>query len=196
MSQSGIITRPLLRGPLIAPGPWQTLLAQSNKRVYPFPSGAVADTATTGTTIQMGGLGEPFAVNDYVIVCTKTDYGNSSLFIPSFTKIRRVTAVSGTEDDITVDEAVVVSVGDYILNIGADGAAAPKSDPDLDGIVTVYDDPYGVTTNSNGYLLTGSGGHFRGWLPTSTPLVDLLITDDSKNPVVVIPFWATGPEAP
>lgn len=194
MSQSGIITLPMLRGPLVASGPWQSLLAQPNKRIYPFPTGSIVSVTSTGTTLAMHGLGEPIAVNDYIIVCTETSYGNSSMYIPDFSKIRLVSAVSGSEDEITV-AAVSVTKGDYILNIGADGAAAPASDPDLDAIVTLYDDLAGDATNSNGYLLTGTGGHFRGWLPTSTVLVDLLITDNSKNPEVVIPFFTPGTEA-
>ena len=195
MAQSGIITLPLLRGPLVSTGPWQALLAQPNKRIYPFPTGSIVSTATTGTTISMHGLGEPFVANDYIIVCSSTSYGNATMYIPDFNKIRKIASVSGGEDQITVDAAVSVSVDDYILNIGADGATAPKSDPDLDSIVTLYDDLAGDTTNANGYLLTGTGGLFRGWLPTSTTLVDILVTDNSKNPEVVLPFFAPGPEA-
>lgn len=195
MTQSGIKTLPILRGPLAASGPWQALIARPNKRVYPFPLGATADTTTTGTVIQMGGLGEPFVANDYIIVCNATSFGNSTLFIPDFNKIRQIVSVSGTEDDITVDAAVNVTSGDHILNIGADGATAPKTSPDLDAIVALTDDPYGVTSNSNGYLLTGDSGHFKGFLPTSTTLIDLLITDNSKNPEIVIPFFSVGVEA-
>ncbi len=195
MAQSGIQTLPILRGPLAASGPWQALIARPNKRVYPFPLGATADTTTTGTTIQMGGLGEPFVANDYIIVCEATAYGNSTLFIPNFNKIRQIVSVAGGEDDITVDAAVSVADGDHILNIGADGATAPKTDPDLDGIVAITDDPYGITSNASGYLLTGDGGHFRGFLPTGTTLVDLLITDNSKGPEIVIPYYSVGAEA-
>jgi hypothetical protein len=152
----------------------------------------MVSTTSTGTTVALHGLGEPFVANDYIIVCTETSYGNSTLFIPDFDKIRRISSVSSSEDELTVDVAVSITAGDYILNIGADGATTPKTDPDLDAIVTLYDDPEGATANANGYMVTGSGGHFRGWLPSQTKTVDLLITDSSKNPQVVVPFYTTG----
>jgi hypothetical protein len=194
MGQSGIKTRPMLRGPLASAGPWQAILGQPNKRIYPFTLGAVVDTASSGTTIQCGGLGD-FAATEYIIVCNATAYGNATLFIPDTGKIRQISSVSGAEDDIIVDAAVSVAVGDYIFNIGNDGAATPKVSPDLDDIITLTDDPYGVTANSNGYLLTGTGGHFRGWVAASVTLVDILITDASKNIEMAIPFVTTGAEA-
>jgi len=184
----------MIRGPFAVAGPWQALLGQPNKRIYPFTLGARVDTASTGTTIACGGLGD-LTANEYIIVCEATAYGNSDLYIPNTSKIRQISSVSGAEDDIVVDAAVSVAVGDYIFNIGNDGNATPKVTPDLDDIVALYDDPYGASANSNGYLLTGTGGHFRGWLPTSTTLVDLLITDSSGNMEIAIPFVTTGAEA-
>lgn len=194
MAQSGIKTLPMIRGPFAVAGPWQALLGQPNKRIYPFTLGARADTASTGTTIQCGGLGD-FAATEYIIVCEATSYGNSDLYIPNMSKIRQISSVSGAEDDIVVDAAVNVAVGDYIFNIGNDGAASPKVSPSLDDILNLWDDPYGASANSNGYLLTGTGGHFRGWLDTGKTLVDLLITDASGNPEIAIPFVSTGAEA-
>lgn len=188
------MTLPLIHGVLVAPSEWKTLIARAGWRIYPYSLGAmVRSAASASTSIDTEGLGE-IAVNDYVMVCTSTAYGNSTLFIPDTAKIAKVTAVSGSDStaQITVDTALTVSKGDWLFNLETDTGG---SSPNYDGSdVTIYDDPVGTNTHSTKYVLTGSGGTYRAWLTSGLAAVDLLVTDGSGAPQIALPLVATGPE--
>lgn len=199
MSLTGIKTRPQLAGTLASLGPWASLFGRAGFRVYPFQLGCMVRSASTGTTVLTDGLGD-FRQNDYLIVCSPVAYGDSTLFQPVLSKITRVTSdpTAATDDTLTISPAVAVSDGDYLLNIGADGAAAPLATPNYDGsLLTLYTDPAGNTANANDYLLTGENGHFFGWLESaiagSVSVVDLLIANSSGVPQLVLPLTAVGP---
>jgi len=194
MSLTEIISKPLLRGTVVASGRWQAILARANRRVYPFDLGCMVRSLSTGTTVNTHGLGE-FAVNDYFIVCSPVDYGDSALFIPDMGKIGRIAAVSASDDVLTIDAALSLDSGDYLLNLGSDRAATPKTNPNFDGSpITLYTDPVGNNTNPNEYLVTGQGGWFQGWILEGYPAMDLLITDESGSPLVALPLYTPGPE--
>ena len=44
------------------------------------------------------------------------------------------------------------------------------------------------------YLLTGSGGSFRGWVDSGRVAVDLLVIDGTASPRIVLPLFELGPE--
>src|SRR3990172_1242741 len=101
MSFTGLKTLPLLAGTIANAGPWQALFARAGYYVYPFQLGAKVRTTSTGTSIELHGLGQ-VAVNDYVIFCDATAYGAASMFIPNLAKIRRIATVSTSDDIVTV----------------------------------------------------------------------------------------------
>lgn len=196
MTLSGKKTLPLLAGILALPGTWGALFGRSDHRLYPYQLGATVRADSTGGTIQTNGLGE-FAQNDYIVVCRSVNYGGSPLFVPDTTRITRVTSdPSGAADDeLTVSPALSVVAGEYLFNLGADGAAAPLSGPQYDGSsITIYEDNVGNTAAAYPYLTTGQGGTFRGWLSEGAIVADLLITDPAGVPRVVWPFYPIGPE--
>jgi hypothetical protein len=194
MTLSVVKTLPILRGTLASLASWQALLGRSNLRVYPFQLGAKVRVAGSVNPIDTSGMGEVLA-SDYLIACTQTAYGNSSLYIPNMNKITRVTSRGTTDDELNVSPVPSVALGDYFLNIGADSAVAPLTAPNFDGsLIAIYDDNTGQIAHATKYLLTGSNGQFEGWLSSATLAVDLLITDTSNNPIVVIPFVSPGRE--
>jgi len=196
MTLTGVKTKPTLRGTLVAAGPWQALIARQDRQVYPYQMGCAVRSASSGTTANTHGLGE-FVQNDYFMVCNAVLYGDSSLYIPQTSKISKVTSdpSAAVDDQLTIDPAVTLAEGDFLLNLGADGASAPLSAPDYDGsLVTLYTDPVGNTANPNDYILTGQNGQFRGWIEGGYEVVDLLIADESGVPLIFIPSFQVGPE--
>ena len=194
MAESNIITLPLLRGTLVASGPWQALLAKAANRVYPFQLGCMIRSNSSGTTMNTHGKGE-FAVNDYAVVCKATAYGQGTLFIPDTTRITRVTAINATDDQFTISPARTVVAGEYLLGVGADTAANPLSTLNFDGsTINLFTDNVGNNANANAYLQTATGGWFRGWVNTGVRVVDLLITNSSGGVIAVKPFVTLGEE--
>jgi hypothetical protein len=193
MSYTGVKTFPLLAGTVASAAPWQALVARSGYRVYPFQLGAKVRGTSTGTAVTLYGQGA-VALNDYVIFCDATAYGAASMFIPNLNKIRRVSAVSSSDDAITIDAAVSITAGDYMLVIGADTATTPETAPNYDGsLISLYSDNAGQTAVSPKYLLTTTGGSYIGWTGAGTKAVDLLITNSSGVPQIVDPFVAVIP---
>lgn len=192
MSLTGVKTRAKLSGTLATLGPWSTLFARSGYRVYPYQLGCMIRTTSTGTSVDTHGLGQfDPAGTDYAIPCTATFYGDSTLFIPQVTAVTQVTAVSTSDDVLTISPARSLTAGDFLLNIGPDtGALAPVYDG---SIVPLYTDNAGNNTNSNKYLVTSTPGAFLGWVNDDYVVVDLLITDGSGIPRIVNPFFALGP---
>ncbi len=190
---TGIITVPTLQGTVAVSGPWQSLFARANHRVYPMKLGCGVRDLISGSTIDTFGLGE-FAQNDYILVCTRTNYGNSFLYVPDTDKITRVTSdpTAASDDELVVSPTLTVAVGDWLLNLGADGATAPLTAPDFDGGNTLYIDAVAASTNANPYLVTGQGGHFRGWVADGVNQVDLLVNDSSGVPLIAMPGFDTG----
>lgn len=193
MAFTGIKTLPLLAGTIASASPWAGLFARSGFRVYPFQLGAKVRSTSTGTAVTLNGQGAA-AVNNYVIFCTSTNYGGANMFIPDLTKIRRITAVSSADDAVTIDSAVNITAGDYMLLIGNDTSGTPETSPSYDGsTISLYSDNTGVTAVSPKYLSTTTGGAFIGWVASGTYAVDLLITNSSGVPQAVQPFVATIP---
>jgi len=203
MTLTGIKTLPLLDRSLVETGPWSALFARAGYRVYPYQLGAIARALATATPVLTTGLGE-FAANDYVLVCASTAYGDVNLYIPNLSKITRISSFGAnltsdptlaSDDLINVAPNVSIASGDYLFNLGADGAAAPTSVPAYDGsTLTLYTDNAGTAASANKYVLTGTNGEFRCWLPTGTLMVDLLVTNASGTPIVAIPFVTLGAE--
>lgn len=163
-------------------------------RVYPFQLGCKARVAGSSNPLDTSGMGE-FAINNYGIACTATAFGNSNLYVPNMNKIFRVTALGITDDELNLAPVPSVAPGDYLLNIGNDGAPTPLVTPTYDGsAIDLFDDNTGQVPHATHYLLTGSNGQFEGWLESGTLSVDLLITDTSNVPIVVIPFVSPGRE--
>jgi len=159
---------------------------------------------TSETALPVGSYAE-FAANDYVILCEKTDYGNSTLFIPNMNRIRKIASFGTNEatdpasatgtTQLNLSSAITASKGDWVLCLGADTASDPTSQPSWDGSdVTIYTDPVGDETSSLDYLLTGSGGSFRGWVDSGRVAVDLLVIDGTGTPRIALPLFELGPE--
>lgn len=196
MSLSGKKTLPMLSGVLSLPSAWGALTAQSGFRLYPFQLGATVRADSTGTSVLTNGLGE-FRQNDYLLACRGVDYGGSYLYIPDVTRIARVTSdpSAATDDTLTISPGLALISGEFLLNLGADGAAVPTSAPSYDGSrITIYEDNAGNNPSAYDYVLSGQHGGFRGWLSEGTILADLLITDPSGAPKLVWPFYAINPE--
>jgi len=194
MTLTGIKTLPLLDKSLVETGPWSSLFARSGYRIYPFKMGALVRSASVGTTVLTAGMGE-FATNDYLMVCAATAYGDVNLYIPNTAKVAKVTSdpSSATDDTLELSAALTIAAGDYLLNLGPD-TGAPLA-PVFDGsTLTLYTDNAGTALNANKYLLTGTNGEFRGWLPSGTLVCDLLVTNASIAPVIVTPFITLGAE--
>lgn len=193
MSLTGIKTLPILRGTLAAIASWQGLLGRANLRVYPFQLGCKARAASAANPFDTSGMGE-FAVNNYLIACTATAYGNTNLYIPNLNKISRVTSLGTADDELNISPVISVAQGDYLLNIGNDTAGSPLVSPNYDGTtLSLYDDNTGqISHGSTKYFLTGSNGQFEGWLNAGVSACDLLITDTNNSPIVVIPFQPVG----
>ena len=188
-------TLPTLRGTLAASGPWQSLFARASHRVYPYQMGCFVKSASTGTTVAVNGVGE-FAAGDYVLPCSKVQYGDAYYYIPDLTRITKVTAVSESSDNssdtLTLETARSLAAGEFLLNIGADTGG---STPNYDGTdITLYTDPVGNAASSYDYFLTSQGGEFHGWITGGYEVVDLLVMNSSGTPIVVIPTYEVGPE--
>ena len=194
MTLTGIKTLPLLDKSLVETGPWSSLFARSGYRVYPFKMGALVRSVPVGTTVLTAGMGE-FATNDYLMVCTATAFGDANLYIPNVAKVAKVTSnpsAETSEDQLVIAPALTIAAGDFLLNLGPDSGALT---PNYDGsTLTLYTDNAGTAANSNKYLLTGTNGEFRGWLPSGTLVCDLLATNASGVPLIVIPFITLGAE--
>lgn len=194
MSLTGIKTLPILAGTLGTVGPWASLFARPDHRIYPYDLGAGIRADSSGTTLSLYGKGS-FAVNDYVVVCSRVDYGGAPYFVPDLTRLRRVATVSAVDDVITVGTAVSVVTGEYLMNLQTDTSGSPLTAPFFDGSgITLYDDQVGVNANPDKYLVTSQGGAYRGWVESGTLSVDLLVSDSSGNPVLVVPLVPVGPE--
>lgn len=187
MAQSNRRSLPILQGTLETAGPWGAKAVQQNMRVYPYHRGAYSNGGSTSTTAPTHGTGE-FRVNDYVMACARTAYGNGFLYIPQTSSISRVSAISSSDDELTLTAALSLMDGDYLLNLGSDGATAPTSSPNYDGSrIDLFEDPVGNSTLGSDYLLTGSQGQYNGFLSPHARVVDLLIASISGVPSVVIP---------
>lgn len=196
MALSGKKTLPRLADALALPGTWGALFGRPGYRVYPYHLGCTVRADSAGAEVLTNGLGE-FALNDYVMVCRTVGYGGSMLYIPDTTRIARVTSdpSTATDDTLTLSPAVAVVMGEYLFNLGADGAAAPSSGPQYDGSrITLYEDNVGAVVSPYKYLTTGQGGVVNGWLSEGSIVVDLLISDGAGIPQVVWPFYPPGPE--
>lgn len=185
------ITLPTLAGTIVTAGPWQGLFARAGYRVYPYQIGCMVNAAQTvgaGGTLDVHGCGE-FAANDYLMACTKTAYGNGSLYVPVTSKHVKVSSVDKPNKQLTLATALTVADEDWLLCLGADDDLGyDQSD------ISLYNDPYGDDAESNGYLLTGTGGFFRGWIESGYRAVDLLICNSSGVPVMVRPLFELGSE--
>lgn len=187
---------PLLRGVVESVGPWGAQFSQANLRVYPYHRGTYANGSSTSTTVPVRGYGE-FRVNDYLMVCSRTAYGLSYLYIPQTSKVSRVTALSSSTDELTLSTALTIEDGDFLLNLGADGAVAPLTAPNLDGSrIELYADPVGSQLLGADYTLTGSLGQFSTWLSLNAMTIDLLVTSDAGVPLLLIPGVAVVPADP
>ena len=157
----------------------------------------ITNTCTTKcfpVTISSYGLGD-FAAGDYLIVCQQIFYGNSYFYIPRMNQIGQVSAVSTSDDLLSLTGALDVSQGDYLFNLGADTAATPLIQPNFDGSdYTLYGDNVGGGASLGKYMLTGNQGQYECWLQAGTVVVDMLLTDSSGQPQLVQPFVAVGPE--
>lgn len=194
MSLSGLKTLPKLQNTIASLSAWQSLLGRAGLRVYPYQLGCMIRTAGAANPFDTSGMGE-FATNNYVIPCTATAYGSSNLFIPDLTKITRISSVGSVDDEVNLAPLYSLAQGDYLLNIGNDTSSTPLTAPNYDGsTVTMYDDPTGQIAHATKYFLTGSMGQFLGWLKAGTLACDLLISDSSGNPIVVIPMVSPGRE--
>jgi hypothetical protein len=193
MAQSGYKTLPKLEGSLVYAAAGSSLLARAGYRIYPYQLGAMVYGAQTAvTTLTLSTLGE-FAANDYLMVCSKVDYGDFHLFVPDLTRIAKVNSLSGSNDQVVLATALTVADGEYAFNLGAD-ANAPSSTvtpawTNSDYAASIYTDPSGTGgAQSAKYILTSNGGWFRCWLPSGTLAVDLLIHTDGGTPVAVWPL--------
>lgn len=204
MSKSSVITKPVLSGTVAANGPFSSLFMRAGWRVYPYQAGCLVRADNNGGSyILTHGMGE-FDQNDYLIVCRETYYGDVPLYIPDMNKITKVTSfgpgsaatqAAATDDRLNISPAITVNEGDFLLCLGADGAATPTSAPNYDGSdITIYDDNVGNNASSLNYLSTGSSGLFHGWLESGFDVVSLLITDESGTPKAAVPFYPTGPD--
>lgn len=204
MSKTGIMTLPLLRGTVAAAGPWQSLYAKQNYRVYPYQLGCLVRSDNSGGSFVLThGMGQ-FLVNNYLIACSPTNYGNSTLYVPDLNRIVRVatfganavaTQAAADDDRLNFVSSVTLYEGDYLLNLGNDSSPAPTTTPNYDGsTVTIYDDNVGNNSISGGYVLTGQGGNFYCWLESGTQAVDVLVQNTAGVPVVALPFLTAGAE--
>jgi hypothetical protein len=147
---------------------------------------------SSGTTVYTHGVGG-FAAGDYAIACLPISYGDVDLYIPDTSKLFSVISVDDDAEEMVISGAESLEAGMFLLNLGADSAASLGT-PAYDGGETLYTDPVGNATAGLPYLRTSQGGEFRGWLTSGTELVDLLLSDESGVPQVVIPGHAPGPE--
>lgn len=185
-------TLPTLRGTLASVGPWAGYFARSGWRVYPYRLGAqIRNDLTNNTQIDTHGMGD-IAANNYLMVCSRTAYGAGHLYIPQTSQITRCTTIGTADDEINVNPAMTVTAGDYLFNLGNDGASAPLSAPSYDGSpIGLYTDPAG--NNSAGdYLVTGTNGEFSGYIDEGYPSVDLLIVDSSGVPRAMLAGFTPG----
>ena len=186
---------PILHGTLATAGPWQSLFARANRRVYPYQLGGLVKTLSTGTTATLHTVGD-FAASDYLIACAPTAYGNSNLFIPDVDRIALVNSVNASARTLALGAALSLAAGDYLLNIGPDGATNPIAAPDFDGsTIDLYTDDAADNANSNPYLVTGTGGFFTGWVTQGLRVVDLLVRNNSGDNLVVRKTWNLGANA-
>jgi hypothetical protein len=204
MSQSAFKTLPQLKVTLAQLGPWQGFVGKNDFRIYPYVLGAQVAVDSNGATLTLQGQGE-FIVNDFLMVCSKVDYGGGFLFVPQTSKIEKVTAVDGSDDEITVANAIAgVLAGDWLLNLGADtanpsGSVAPNYDGMgqasrllmFDSAVSDGDNPQ---VNTDNFFNTGQMGLAIGWLATGSTVVNLLVTDQTPSPQIMVPSWTLGTE--
>jgi len=210
MALSGVKALPRLSGTLLTAGPWQALFARAGYRIYPFQLGTMVRTdviAPLTAGIQVHGFGD-FAQNDYFMVARPVYYGQAPLYLPDNSRIGKLSSFGATVGEATVPTSATddtiwpatsapgyATAGEWIVNLGADGSATPYSAPALDGSrVSLYSDPVGNEPNAYPYLVTGQNGSFNGWVLSGTRLVDLLVTDEAGNPLILIPQFQLGEE--
>ena len=182
-------TLPILQGFLGSASPWQALLARPGWLIRAYTRGVQLDGAlVAATAVVSHGKGQIVGA-DMVMLCAATEYGNATLFVPDTAKISTVDTVAA--DQINIDDILSAADSDWMLNLGGDTGTI--SSPNYDGNLQFYEDPAGGDTPTNNYITTGQGGHFRGWLPAGTEVVDLLITNSSDQPQAVIPGVVVGP---
>ncbi len=204
MAQSAFKTLPQLRVTLAQLGPWQGLVARNDFRIYPSVLGARVAADSDGTILTLHGQGD-LTVNDWVMLCKKVDYGGGFLHVPNTSKIQKVTALDGSDDKITVGNAISgVVTGDWLVNLGVDtDLAAGGSTPSYDGMsagsrLLMYDSPVSdgdnAEVNGDSYFNTGQMGLAIGWLPSGVKVVNLLVTDQTPTPQIMVPTWTLGTE--
>jgi len=175
-----------------------TIVIRAGWRVYIFKHGCYCyETTTTPTTeFDTAGLGE-FEANDYVLPCAATAYGSGALFIPDTERVSRVSSVSATDDGLLLTTDVSLTKGDYLLNLGSDSNSPTASVlPAYDGSgLSLY--TYNTTregAQSDPYFVSSSKGEVVGYLEPGRVAVDLMLTDSSGTPQVVIPNYTLNEE--
>lgn len=142
-----------------------------------YQVGAQVANASTGTTLTVR-AGHGFTSGDKFIVGTDT------------TKYR--TVLSTTSTTIEVSQAVTVSLGDILVNLGEDtGGMGPIYDGSS---IVIYSDMAGTVAISDSKVTTGSSGSYRYWLDNSDTTSWELVRDSSNRPfaVQVAPAGAGG----
>lgn len=187
MVLTGILTKPTLRGTIVAAGPWQALFARGGYRVYPYTAGCAVRTTVAANQVNTYGLGQ-FTAGDYALVCTRTAYGSSHLYIPDVTKLHLLNGPSAVNDVLSFSTPVTADQHDWLLNVGVDPTLDLDASP-----VTLYNNPVGDGgAQANKFFLTGQHGQFQGWVEDGDNLLDLLITDSSGTPIVMMPSFQPG----
>jgi len=181
-----VTTLPQLHGSLATVSYWQTFFAKSGNRVYPYSLGCMVRTTGAATPVLTHGVGQ-FANNDYFMACSVNAYGQ---FIPDTSRVAQATTVDA--DDLVYSPNLSLVAGEYLLNLEVDtGGLVPVYDG---SVVSLKTDPIGTAVNANKYLTTALNGLFRAWTQTGLVLVDLLVTDSSGVPLIVLPQWPLGAE--
>ena len=196
MSLSQMRVLPRLSGQMVTAGPWNSTFCRPGLRMYPYHMGTYVNGDVSTVTVPVHGRGN-FRANDYVMPCTRTAYGNSFMYVPRTTSISKVSSVSGSDDQLTLTSALTLFDKDYLLNLGTDGATTPTIAPNYDGSrLELYADPVGNALLGSDYVLTGSQGQFECYLNRCARHCDVLITDGSGSPELVIPGVLLVPESP
>jgi hypothetical protein len=138
-----------------------------------YPIGARAASASAGTTITVN-LGHGFIAGQKLLVGTDT------------TKYREVSSV--TETTVVADQAVAVSAGDLILNLGADtGSSVPNYDGSPVKAYTSADKSSAATYST---VTSDSQGNYAYWHQGSNFWE--LIRDSGGDPDTIVPGIGGG----
>ena len=189
-------TERCLKGTLIGPSSGGSFGSLGNYRIYPYQLGCQVLVNSTGASVSVSGTGD-FIANDYLMVCTQQFYGGSYFYVPDTTRVAQVQSVTpGATGTLTLTGNLVVEVGEWLLNLGADtGGVAPNYDGSRH---VLYTDPGGNTAVNGHYVSTASqGGVFICWLGdspsnASNGVVDILACEQGGTPKLVIPCETTG----